>query len=571
MTIRLKILAISTAMLAILSIALSGSLFLQQEIRKEIGSIVEYHVPLGAAVAEIDVETFEYELNLSRLLREGEAAPAHIQAVQQRERELMARINASVAKISDLLARAMADARNDIAERLTLARIQGTFSIIIRDAVPFEALGLGVLQAIGRGELTQARELMRGFARFEQSFGPDLASIRREIAALTQQSATDTLERQGQAEILALTAFIAAALLGLGIAGLLAHRMVGGLHRLVAGARAVEAGTLSEPLPIHSKDEIGQLTRSFNHMVGELRAKERITATFGRYVDPKIVARLIDANEGIADLAERRLVTVFFSDIKGFSSVSEQLTAGVIAKLLNRYFGIASQTIRAHRGVIDKYIGDAVMAFWTHPFSTGDQHAADACLAALAFEAALEPLRADLPNILGLRQRLPELSVRMGMATGEAVVGTIGAPDSQTFTVIGDTVNLASRLEGINKIYGTKIIVSEDTYRLAQAAIDARELDTIIVAGKTEPVRIYEVMARAGETDGAGLELQRAYAEGLAAYRARQWDGAELAFRAALAADSGDGPSRVMLDRVARLATDPPAEDWDGVWRLSTK
>lgn len=103
-----------------------------------------------------------------------------------------------------------------------------------------------------------------------------------------------------------------AAFLGLGVAGILAHRMVDGLHRLVAGARAVEAGTLSEPLPIRSQDEIGQLTRSFNHMVGELRAKERITATFGRYVDPKIVARLIDANQGVAELAERRLVTVFF-------------------------------------------------------------------------------------------------------------------------------------------------------------------------------------------------------------------------------------------------------------------
>jgi adenylate cyclase len=571
MTIRLKILAISSTMLVILSIAVYGALLLQKEVRDEIESIVEYHVPLTAVVAEIDVATFEYELNLGRLLRDDEPTPAQTETTERRKREIIGRINDSIAKANALITRGIEDQRNDISDRITLARILGRFSIVRRDAEPFEALGLEVLAAVRQDDVAGARELMRGFARFERSFGPDLAEIRRDIASLTEQSSTESVERQGQVETLGITAFAAAAMLGLGVAGILAHSMVGGLNRLVAGARAVEAGTLSKPLPVHSQDEIGQLTRSFNHMVDELRAKERITATFGRYVDPKIVGQLIGADSEIAEIAERRPTTIFFSDIAGFSGLSEQLTAGVIARLLNRYFGIASEAIRAHHGVIDKYIGDAVMAFWTRPFSTGDQHAADACLAALAFDEALATLRAELPDIVGLRQNLPRFAVRMGMATGEVVVGTIGAPSSQTFTVIGDTVNLAARLEGINKLYGTRIIVSEDTYRLAQSAVEARELDTVAVAGKTEPVRIYEIMSRAGAIDAARAETRRAYAEGLAAYRARQWPNAEAAFRAALAAESDDGPSRVMLDRVARLLAEPPDEDWDGVWRLTTK
>ena len=155
--------------------------------------------------------------------------------------------------------------------------------------------------------------------------------------------------------------------------------------------------------------------------------------------------------------------------------------------------------IHAHHGVIDKYIGDAVMAFWIPPFSAGDDHASDACLAALAQQEAMVALRAQLPEITGMRRNPPKLVIRMGIATGEAVVGTIGSAAARSYTVIGDTVNLASRLESVNKVYGTSIILSEETYRLAQQVIEARELDLITVAGKTEPVRIYEAMGRAGE------------------------------------------------------------------------
>src|SRR5262249_9144766 len=152
---------------------------------------------------------------------------------------------------------------------------------------------------------------------------------------------------------------------------------------------------------------------------------------------------------------ERRVLTVMFSDIQGFSAISEQLTASVIANLLNRYFTVATDAVRGRNGVVDKYIGDSLMAFWAAPFSAGDSHASDACLAALDLQEALKALREDLPQILGLRRQVPPFVVRTGLATGEVVLGTIGAPTAKSFTVIGDAVNLASRLEAVNKIYGT--------------------------------------------------------------------------------------------------------------------
>src|SRR5215472_11745268 len=209
--------------------------------------------------------------------------------------------------------------------------------------------------------------------------------------------------------------------------------------------------------------------------------------------------------------AERRVATILFSDLKGFTGISEQLTASAMVRLLNRYFTVVAEQIRAHNGVLEKYIGDAVMAFWAPPLSTGDDHAASACLAALAHRDAVAALRPELPDLLGLRRNIPELTVRMGLATGEVVVGTVGAPTAKSFAAIGDITNLASRLEGVNKVYGTSVILAEETYRLAQTVVEARELDTVVVAGKSEPVQIYELGARGrgrGEPAGAARALR---------------------------------------------------------------
>jgi adenylate cyclase len=175
--------------------------------------------------------------------------------------------------------------------------------------------------------------------------------------------------------------------------------VIRGLRQLVASARAIESGADSEPVVIRSRDEVGELALSFNRMVAELRTRERIKETFGKFVDPRIVTQLIGNG---ADQAERRNLTVFFSDIEGFSGISEQLTASAVVTLLNSYFGVVAAVIHKHRGVIDKYIGDAVMAFWTPPFSAGDDHASDACLAALAQQEAIIALRTQLSEITGM-------------------------------------------------------------------------------------------------------------------------------------------------------------------------
>ncbi|MBI3707755.1 MAG: HAMP domain-containing protein [Proteobacteria bacterium] len=570
MTIRLKILAVSSALLAILCIALIGALHLQRDVQEEIATMVDYCIPLSAAAGKLDTTLFEYEVILSRLVREGQVDAEVVNATAERERAIIAGINAEFARMERLIAKGIADPHNDWTDKSILSHLQDKLHLIKRDVVPYGTLGRQVVDAVRQSDIARARLLMLRFERNYRRLGPDLADFRGGIAELIAHAVDETSADERYVQRYSIALFVLAATLALAVSGLLTTRIVGGLRRLVEGAKAAEIGKMLEPLPVRSGDEIGQLTRAFNHMLAELRHKELVKDTFGRYVDPKLAANLIDAAGAPKATAERRVATVFLSDIKGFRTICEQLTADAIARLLNRYFTLAAEAIGSHNGVIDKYFGDAVMAFWTQPFSTGDAHAAEACLAALAQQEAIVNLRAELPGLLGMRRQVPDLVVRMGIATGEVVVGTIGAQNARAYTVIGDATDLASRLELANKVYGTRIVISEDTFRLAQDAIEARELDLIAVAGRTEPLRIYEVMAEAGGLDEAEQEARIRYAEGLAAYRARDWDAAEAGFRAALAARPGDGPATFFAKRVAKLRAAPPAAaEWDGVLRLT--
>ena len=318
-------------------------------------------------------------------------------------------------------------------------------------------------------------------------------------------------------------------------------------------------------------DEIGQLSAAFNRMVEQLRQKKEIQETFGRYIDPRIVAGLIDQRGLAATEGQRRVMTVMFCDMKGFTRLSEGMTPQGLVRIMNHYLTTMSGPIHEHRGIIDKYIGDAIMAYWGPPFIDEADQARFACLATVDMVGRIDTLRKDLPELLGVRTMPAECDLRIGVATGEALVGSIGSEFMMSYTVMGDTVNLAARLETANKLYGTHSLIAEETVRQAGAGFEFREIDRLVVAGQSHAQTVFELIGKTDELAPHQALLRTHYAEGLAAYRASRFDDARKALKAALDAVPGDGPSATLLQRIEDFQTRPPGSDWDGAWRLDSK
>ncbi|MDX6768552.1 MAG: adenylate/guanylate cyclase domain-containing protein [Elusimicrobiota bacterium] len=297
----------------------------------------------------------------------------------------------------------------------------------------------------------------------------------------------------------------------------------------------------------------------------EGRQHRYIQGAFGHYLSPEIVRRISESPESLRLGGERREVTFYFSDIAGFTTFSEKLEPEALTKLMNTYLGEMTDTVLETGGTLDKYIGDAVMAFWGAPLPMKD-HALVACKVALANQRKLARLREEWT-----KAGWPPVRNRIGLNSGPAIIGNMGSPKRFSYTAIGDNVNLASRLEGANKPYGTGIMISESTRLAAGDAIEVRELDYIKVKGKNLPIRVYELLGLKGETDPRQLDKARRFEEGLALLRARRLDEAEAAFRAVEAEHGADESCELFLERCAEVRREPPPPDWDGSFALTEK
>jgi len=302
-------------------------------------------------------------------------------------------------------------------------------------------------------------------------------------------------------------------------------------------------------------------TSSFRLIVSD-KDKRFLRRTFALYLAPAVIEKMVAANKLPELGGETRIVTVFFSDLAGFSSLSETMRPAEIVALMNRYLSAMSDIIEEHGGFVDKYIGDAIVAVFGAPVHAAS-HAADAVRAALRCRARLAELNAAAPDSMDL-----PLAHRIGLNSGETLVGNIGSRRRFNYTAIGDSVNLASRLEGANKHFGTSILASEATMTLAGTAFAWRELDAIRVMGRKQPVKIYEPLGEVGLTTPEQTASAEAYALGLAAWRRRDFPAAAETFARAAVVDP---PSALFLARAKTLARNPPDADWEPITTLEEK
>ena len=306
------------------------------------------------------------------------------------------------------------------------------------------------------------------------------------------------------------------------------------------------------------------MTISVHHFVTVDREKRRTREAFSRYLNPEL-ARLVSESPDLLKLGgSRKCLTVLFSDIRGFTSISEGLEPEMLVEILNVYLGEMTDIIFEHNGTLDKYIGDAIMAVWGAPIDY-ENHAALACSAALGMSARLRERHEEWSG-----RGWPRIEAGIGLHTGDMVAGNMGSTAHLSYTVMGDNVNLGSRLEGLTKNYGVAALVSEATRAAAGEQFLTRELDLVAVKGKALPVRVYELLGRRG--DDATLEaLAQRFEDALALFRNQRWEEAEAAFETLLQDYPGDGPSNVYAARCRRFAATPPPEGWAGLTVMETK
>jgi len=305
------------------------------------------------------------------------------------------------------------------------------------------------------------------------------------------------------------------------------------------------------------------LNMSYGYFV-ESRSKRQFTELFGQYVPPELVDQMARNPARYTMEGRSEVLTVLFSDIRGFTSIAEGLNPRDLSQLLNEYLTAMSKVIGEHRGTLDKYIGDAIMAFWGAPVAEPN-HATRAVTAAIAMQAELAPLNAAFRS-----RGWPQLAIGIGINTGPMSVGDMGSKLRKAYTVLGDAVNLASRLEGLTKQYGTGIIVGEAT-RKAVSGVLFRELDRVRVKGKDEPVAIFEPVGPEGAVGKARQEELRLWQQALRAYRAQEWDQADVTLFN-LRRLYPDAPLYALYaERVAQHRARPPERVWDGVTTFEEK
>ena len=334
---------------------------------------------------------------------------------------------------------------------------------------------------------------------------------------------------------------------------------------LIAASTLLETGLILDlvlpPAALLMTFAVGLVDR----VVFEQGEQRRLREAMARYLSPSVSRWVLADPRRLRLGGELRELTVLFSDLRNFTTHAHALPPQTLVALLNNHMSEMTAIVFRHDGVLAHYAGDGLEAFWNAPISQPD-HARRACESALEMVAALGALRIEFAA-----HGWKGLDMGVGINTGTMIVGNLGSRDRLAYTAVGDPVNVASRLEGLSKEYGVHVVIGEATRQAAGDAFEYRFLDLVAVKGRAEPVRVYELLGRAGDVPAERRELLARYDRGVALYHARQWEEAMALFDELAAAAPDDGPVGLYRRRAQELLAEPPGSDWDGVWIAQTK
>ncbi|MGA2054405.1 MAG: adenylate/guanylate cyclase domain-containing protein [Bradyrhizobium sp.] len=572
-SIKQKIVGIAAGLIVLAVITSALSMIMAARVGHLLDELTNRYIPAYGNLTRVNVRSLKRAVAARQMIIAKMENPpdeagyaANLKIFQSIDPEIVREAQAARKQIAAII-----DDTSTPSDNAALGRLDDRIETAISDLRErLDEQGATLLRQFDAHKFDEAKSTLVSAEALRAEFDRKIDGIRADMLNQVHASATIVIREQRQAIWVSAVVTGIAAVLGFVFAMMVGSGITGPVLRLLEGTREVEAGRLDGSISVTTRDEIGQLSAAFNRMIERLRQNQRVRETFGRYIDPRIAESLLSQTPVAAE-GQRRVMTVMFCDMKGFTALSEGFTPQGLVKIMNRYLSTMSEPIHAYRGVIDKYIGDGIMAYWGPPFVEEAEQAKCACSAAIDMISCLANLRKELPELLGVRVIPAECDLRIGIATGETLVGSIGSQYMMSFTVMGDTVNLAARLETANKAYDSRCLISEATANICAADFELREIDRVVVVGQSQPQTVYEVMGRKDSITPQQTLACARYAAGLAAYRARRWDEARAAFAAAIEAAPNDGPSIALLARVDDLRRDPPAENWDGSWRMESK
>ena len=450
-SIRKKIVGVSIGLITIMAITSVISTIVANRVEYFMTELLDKYVPAYSNLARMNIHSLERGLAFRRMVIAKMQEPPDDEGYKARYEIFTKKgheIDEEATSARNLINSIIQDV-NTPSDNASLARIENRIDNLMKDAGRhLNAETNATIAYLDNRNWEKVRQSLAQTDQLRDEFNEYIDGIRSAMRAQVSASATTVIQNQRQSILISALATGCAAFLGFGFAILVSSGITRPVRQLLQGTRDIEAGNLDKPITVTTRDEIGQLAAAFNQMVEQLRTNLRIRETFGRYVDPKIVEHVMERPALAAAEGQRRIMTVLFCDMKGFTSMSEGMTPQGLVKVMNRYLTLMSVPIRTHKGIIDKYFGDAVMAYWGPPFIADTDQARFACLAAIDMATEIATLRKDIPELLGVRSIPGEFDIRIGIATGEVLVGSIGSDFMMNYTVMGDTVNSASRLEG---------------------------------------------------------------------------------------------------------------------------
>jgi adenylate cyclase len=566
-----KFVGLTAGLILLLSVTAFMALRNSAETLRQFESVVEFAIPAYGALARSHIRSLEQAMELRRsllLAQDPAVADGAIAERVQGFHRAQAEFHREIADAERLLAikrdRTSSPAVADDLQRLTEA-LTGLRPL----TEAYEKETAACLAAISARALPEARQRLVTIDGLRQQLGERLEAMRAGMFATLQVISKEAEDAEARARLATIVVFVLSSILGLGVAAIGAMRVIRSIRSVVRGAEAVEGGNLDTRIQIASRDEIGRLAASFNRMTEGLRMRDRIRETFGRYVDRRIAEQLIESHTLLAERGERREVAVMFCDLAGFTALSERVAAEHLVQFLNAYFSSIAREIAATEGIIDKYIGDAVMAYWCPPFVPQSEVALRSADAALLCLKKMPTLTITSREIFGAGVEPYDPRIRIGIASGQGITGSIGADDRRNYTVVGDTVNLAARIEAATRAYRTTNLICGRTAEAIRASFELREIDTVFLPGFDAPQTIFEILGRAGQISAEQQELRAGYELALGACRRGDWPDARRRFADCLSIAPGDGPTRTMLQRIeTRAAMPATAGSGSSVWRL---